>query len=289
MGRSKLAAPPDYASDEADAKSARATTRRGAGSPDEIFFTDDFSARNFGAGGVFLEASSPLVRRAAAQIPKTMKQHIITKSLLLSAVAALGLATSAFAGGDGDSAASSAAPAPATLGLLGQTYAGVSYSYLHLDASPVNASKYGFEYNQPLNPGFDTVFNYDWSQSGAIAGDRAHEQMVSAALRAFTASQTWGRPYLEAGIGYDWMKFAGTKDHSFVWIAGAGIEFQPTTELSVTPFVRYERANSYADPDLFNYGVKANYWLTRQWALTAEISRNDSQDMAYKFGVNVRF
>jgi hypothetical protein len=216
-----------------------------------------------------------------------MKQTIINKSFLLSAVAALGLATSAFAGGDGTAAP--AAVTPEAQGLLGQTYAGLSYSYLHLDSSPVNAAKYGFEYNQPLNPGFDAVFNYDWAQTGVVAGDRAHEQLLSAALRAFSSSQAWGRPYLEAGLGYDWMRFAGTKDHSFVWIAGAGVEFQPTAQLSVTPFVRYERANGYADPDQFNYGVKANYWFTRQWALTAELGRNDSQDMTYKFGANFRF
>jgi hypothetical protein len=221
-----------------------------------------------------------------------MKQKIILKSLLLSAVAALGLATSAFAGGDEPNSPAPAAPAAApaydSLGLLGQTYAGLSYSYLHLGASPVNANRYGFEYNQPLNPGFDVVFNYDWSQTGVVAGDRAHEQQLAAALRAFTAT-SWGKPYVEAGVGYDWLKFAGAKDHSFLWIAGAGIEFQATPELSFTPFVRYEQANGYADNHEADYGVKANYWITRQWSLNGEISRNDSQDMAYKLGVNFRF
>ncbi len=220
-----------------------------------------------------------------------MKQKTILKSLLLSAVAATGFATSAFAGGDEPNTpapAPAVAPVSGTAGLLGQTYAGLTYSYINLDASPVNAASYGFEYNQPFRPGFDAVFNYDWAQSGPFAGDRAHEQKLTAALRAFSV-QSWGRPYLEAGAGYDWLKFAGVKDHSFVWIAGAGIEFNPLTALTVTPFVRYERATGYDDADEFSYGVKANYWLNRRWALTGSLSRNDDQDMIYQLGINVRF
>ncbi len=220
-----------------------------------------------------------------------MNKKIILKSLLISAVAAAGLATSAFAGGDEPNppaAAPAAARSSGTPGLLGQTYAGLTYSYVDLRAAPVNADSYGFEYNQPLNPGFDAVFNYDWSQSGVVAGDRAHEQQLAATLRAFTA-QGWGRPYVEAGVGYDWLKFAGTKDSSFLWIAGAGVEFDVLPALTLAPFVRYEQANGYADNHDLNYGVKANYWLSRQVALTGAVSRNDSQDMTYRFGVNIRF
>ena len=216
-----------------------------------------------------------------------MKQNITTKSLLLVAAAAFGLAASARAGGE-----PAATPAPAIVasdGLLGQTYAGLSYSYHNLDSSPVNAASYGFEYNQPLNTGFDAVFNYDWAQSGVVAGSRAHEQNLTALLRAFSTTQSWGKPYIEAGIGYDWMKFSGVKDHSFEWIAGAGIEFQAAPAVTVTPFARYTRTNGYSDKNTFEYGVKANYWVTRQWAVTGSISRNDSQDMTYKIGASLRF
>jgi opacity protein-like surface antigen len=222
-----------------------------------------------------------------------MNKKSILKSLLISAVTAAGLATSAFAGGNEPNTpaaapAPTAAPSSGTPGLLGQTYAGLTYSYVHLNAAPVNADSYGFEYNQPLNPGFDAVFNYDWTQSGFLAGSRTREQQLAAALRAFTA-QGWGTPYIEAGAGYDWVKFAGVKDNSFVWIAGTGVEIQAVPALTITPFVRYEQANGHADNHELNYGVKANYWLSRQVALTGAVSRNDSQDMTYRFGVNIRF
>lgn len=218
-----------------------------------------------------------------------MKQNITLKSLLLVATAAFGLAASAQAGEGPMTEPAQPVSSATSLGLLGQTYAGLSYSYLNLDNSPVNAASYGFEYNRPLNPGFDATFTYDWAQSGPIAGDRAHEQTLTAALREFVTTQSWGKPYVEAGVGYDWLRFAGTKDHSFVWLVSAGVEFQPTPVLTITPFVRYTRTGGYSDEDTVNYGVKANYWVTRQWAVTAGIDRNDDQDMTYKIGVNVRF
>jgi hypothetical protein len=218
-----------------------------------------------------------------------MNQKITLKSLLLIAAATLGLAASVRA--DEAAVVAPVAPAPSAtaVGLLGQTYAGLSYSYVNLDRSPVNAASYGFEYNQPLNTGFDAVFNCGWTQSGPVAGDRAHEQSLTAALRAFSVSQSWGKPYLEAGFGYDGTKVAGGKDHSLEWIAAAGIEFQVAPSVTVTPFVRYTRTGGYSDKNTVDYGVKANYWFTRQWAVTGALSRNDNQDMSYRLGFNVRF
>jgi opacity protein-like surface antigen len=218
-----------------------------------------------------------------------MKPQNLLKKTILVAAASLGLAAAAPAAEEPTTAAATPSLASAPNGLLGQNYAGLSYAWLDLHDSPVNAASYGFEYNQALNPGFDAVFNYDWTQSGVVAGDRAHEQLLAAALRAFSTSQPWGRPYLEAGIGYDWARFAGVRDHSFVWTAAGGVEFQAAPELTVTPFVRYNRTNGYADKDTVTYGVKGNYWVTRQWAVTAQLDRNDSQDMGYKLGANFRF
>ena len=41
--------------------------------------------------------------------------------------------------------------------------------------------------------------------------------------------------------------------------------------------------------DTVTYGVKGNYWVTHQWAVTAQLDRNDNQDMGYKVGFNYRF
>ncbi len=222
-----------------------------------------------------------------------MNLKITLKSRLLLAALAFGLSASARAG-EGPTAATTTAEGPMapalSLGLLGQTYAGLTYSHINLDGAPVNADSYGLEYNWALNPGFDAVFNYDWAQSGLVAGERAREQTLTAALREFITTQRWGKPYVEAGIGYDWAKkFAGVKDRSFVWLVAAGVEFQAAPALTITPFVRYTRTDGYDDEDTVNYGVKANYWVTRQWAVTGGIDRSDDHDMTYKLGLNVSF
>jgi opacity protein-like surface antigen len=215
-----------------------------------------------------------------------MNQKTILKSLVLAAVAALGLGVSARA--DGTSASAPAA-ALSSLGLLGQTYAGVSYSYVHLDSSPVSADRYSFEYNQPLAAGLDAIFNYDRTQAGLLAGDRGYTQAVDASLRAFSTAYTWGKPYIEAGIGAERAKFLGVKDDSLAWIAGAGIEFHVAQDVTVTPFIRYTRTNGFADRNTADVGVKANYWLTKQLAVTGALSRDDAKNVSYKLGINVRF
>jgi len=221
--------------------------------------------------------------RVDPNIRTNMKLKNKITSIILAA-AALGLTVSAHAADPAP-----AAPAADPLGLLGQTYAGLSYSFINLHNAPVNADSYGFEYNQPLNTGFDAVFNYDWTQSGVVAGDRAREQALSAALRAFSLSYSWGKPYVDAGLGYDWTRFAGVKDHSFAWIGEAGVEFQVAPAVSVTPYVRYSLTKGFDEQDNVNYGVKANYWVTKQLAVTAGLDRNNDHDMTYKLGLNVRF
>ena len=214
-----------------------------------------------------------------------MKQKIILHSLVFAA-AAFGLTLSARA-----ETTAEAAPAvsPTSLGLLGQAYAGLTYSYVHPGSSPVSSNRYSFEYNQPLAAGFDALFGYDRTQAGLLAGDRGYAQSLDAVLRAFRSGDNRIKPYVEAGIGFDRTKFAGVRDDSFAWIAGAGVEFQVTPEVTVTPFLRYTRTNGFADRNTAELGVKANYWVTKQLALTAGLGRDDAQNTSYKLGINVRF
>jgi len=208
--------------------------------------------------------------------------------LLLAAALTLGLAGAAMAD---DSRPAAAAPAPGSTGLLGETYAGLTYSYVNLHTSPVNADNVSFEYNEPLTAGFDSVFTYDWTQAGLSLGDRANQQTLSAALRAFGTGHAWGKPFIEAGLGYTWTRVAHVHDNSVYLEGTIGTELQVAPAITVTPFVRYADA-----PDLagngngtWSYGVKANWWVERQWSITAGISHDDNQDTRYTIGTNFRF
>mgnify|MGYP001548052333 CR=1 FL=1 len=210
-----------------------------------------------------------------------MKQTIIIKSLLIAGATLLGFAAT--------SRAQDPVPATGRMGLLGQTYAGLDYSYVDYHNSPTNADSFGFEYNQALSAGLDGLLTYDWTQTGLVLGDRARQQTIGGALRAFSTSYTWGKPYVEAGGGWTWVKYAGAHDNSFTWEVAVGSEFQVAPKITVTPYVRYEDAPDISDSDTWNFGVKANYWVNTQWAVTAGINYDDSHDTAFTVGTNFRF
>lgn len=216
-----------------------------------------------------------------------MNQKILLKKLLISAAAAFSLATFARADVPLDTPPP-AATTPAGQGLLGQKYASLNYRYIDLDA-PTHADNFSFGFNQPLNVGLDAVFSYDWTQTGLLAGDRLNQQSVTAGLRAFSNAFAWGKPYVEAGGGYAWQRGYGTSDNSFVWSVAVGAELQLAPAVTVTPFVRYADAPDLAGSGAFNFGVKANYWVDSQWAVTAGVERDDDQNTSFTVGTNFRF
>ena len=216
-----------------------------------------------------------------------MKQNHILKNLVISAAAAFSLAVFARADVPLDQEPLEATT-PVGQGLLGQQYASLTYSYIDLDA-PVHADNFSFGFNQPLNTGLDAVFSYDWTQTGLLAGDRLNQQSVTAGLRAFSNAFAWGKPYVEAGGGYAWQRGYGTSDNSFVWSVAVGAELQLAPAVTVTPFVRYADAPDLAGSGVFNFGVKANYWVDSQWAVMAGVERDDDQNTSFTIGTNFRF
>lgn len=217
-----------------------------------------------------------------------MKQYPILKTLLLTAVASLGLAVCAQADIPLDSPYPEATT-PTGQGLLGQTYASLTYSYVDLDSSPTHADNFAFGYNQPLKANLDAVFNYDWAQTHLVGGSRVDVQDVTAGLRAFYTDVSWGKPYVEADVGYAWLRGPGGHDNSVLWAVAVGAELQLAPALTVTPYVQYADAPSLAGSGTWNFGVKANYWVDSQWAVTVGLARDDDQNMAFTVGTNFRF
>jgi hypothetical protein len=207
----------------------------------------------------------------------------ILKSLVISAALSLGIAASAQSGDVAPSITNDGQ------GLLGQTYAGLTYSYTDLRGVSFHADTYGFNYNQALNSGLDGFLTYNYSQTGLVAGSRVKGQDVGAGLRAFSNSFAWGKPFIEAGAGYAWTKYAGVKDNSFYWEATTGVEFQVAAAFTVVPFVRYTDAPDLATDGAWDYGVRANYWVNSEWSVVAGVARDDDKNMTYTLGTNFRF
>ena len=169
-------------------------------------------------------------------------------------------------------------------GLLGQVYGTLTYSYINLDNTSTHLDSYDFEINQPLSFGLDGFIGYNYAHGSGLRSNT-----IDTGLRAFSTHYNWGKPYVEAGAGYTWVRASGAKDNSFVWEAAAGVEFQVAPRATVTPFVQYTDAPDLAGGSKTNFGAKANYWIDAQWSVTAGLARDDSYNTAFTVGTHFRF
>ena len=207
--------------------------------------------------------------------------------MLFVSALALGLGVAARA--DDARSADKVAPAAGSQGLLGQVYGTLTYDYIDLGGPATHADSYTLSSNQPLAFGLDGGLGYNFTQSGAGGGARVNQNTLSGALRAFSTSYNWGKPYAEAGVGYTSVRAAGAKDNSFVWEGAVGAEFQVAPRATVTPFIQYTDAPDLAGGNKWNFGAKANYWIDSQWSVTAGLARDNHQNTAFTVGTNFRF
>lgn len=213
------------------------------------------------------------------------------KSLILVAACAAGLTVPAFAS---DDPAAASAPAtttlsPVTHGVLGQNVANLGFSYVDIDDSKVDATAFNLTLNQALRTGVDTVFEYNYLRSENTGLGRITEQKVNFGGRAYTNYNGF-KPFVDGGIGWAWLKAPlGLSENSFLVFASVGAEFQATPELTITPSVRYWYATKKSVDDTWDFGVKANYWLSEKIALTGKVSMDDDQNIEYGIGFSYRY
>jgi opacity protein-like surface antigen len=225
-----------------------------------------------------------------------MKNVISTKkTLFLAAAVSLGLSASAFAGQDPGTATPSA-PATSAVndrsGQLGQSYVKLGYSYMDVRDSDVNANAFNFAINQNVREGVDTLLEYDYLRTENLGGlGHATEHDLRLGARGFVPlSGGIAKPYGEAGIGWAWTKVPTIgRDNSFTWFAGAGVELEAMSNLSFTPFVRYNYAVDFSPKHTLDYGVKGNYWFSERAGLELKVTRDNSRDMTYGAGFNIRY
>jgi hypothetical protein len=215
-----------------------------------------------------------------------MKNNPTLKSLLLAASVALSLGLTARAD---STPPPDVRPAAAEEGLLGQSFATLTYSYVNFDDTSVHGDDYTFTLNQPLSFGLDGYLSYDYAETGNIAGSSIRQNALGAGLKAFSAAHNWGKPYAQAGAGYAWTRYAGTKDNSFFWEAAVGAEFAVARATTITPYVKYVDIPDIANGDSWNFGAKANYWVDSAWAVTAGVEIDNDENTTFTIGTNFHF
>jgi hypothetical protein len=208
-------------------------------------------------------------------------QKINLKTLVLAAAASLGLVASV-------AAQSMPAAASAGGGLLGQNYVGTEFTYVHYDKGvPKLARDYGLSFNQSLTTGLDLGASYDYLRA-TEAGVSFRGNTASLDLTGYL-DQGWGKPFLAGSAGWTWVNNGSVKQHSYAYAFTTGVELPVGTSLSVAPFVSYSAAPKIAGVHDWNYGVKANYRVSKEWSTSFTISIDDEKDMSYAIGVNYHF
>lgn len=220
-----------------------------------------------------------------------MNYNTSFKSLLLAAACSLGLAAPGFASDDPTVVSSTPATTVGAIthGVLGHNLANFSLSYVDIDDSSVDATAFNLTLNQGLRTGVDTLFEYNYLRSENTGVGRISEQKLNFGGRAYTNYKGF-KPFVDGGIGWAWLKAPlGLSDNSFLVFGSVGAEFQVTPELTITPSIRYWYPTRNSVDDAWDFGVKANYWVSEKIALTAKISMDDDQSIEYGLGFNYRF
>jgi hypothetical protein len=181
-------------------------------------------------------------------------------------------------------------PDDVSAGLLGQTYTGGEFAYIHhVENDPRTQRRYGFVSYRPLGelgPQVDSAFRYDYIRSSA-AGLTHHEHDVSATLLRYWVQEN-AKPFVHADLGWAWQKFGGSSDSSFLYRVGAGVELGLKPRLAATPFLNYRETRSF-DQRAWNFGLKVAYRMQQQWSSSLTVQVDDSSNVEYTVGLQRRF
>ncbi|HTZ20422.1 MAG TPA: hypothetical protein VMC06_06030 [Opitutaceae bacterium] len=203
------------------------------------------------------------------------------KNLILVTAASLGLVASA-------SAQSMPATASLSGSLLGQNYVGTEFTYVHYDKGlPKLARDYGLTFNQALTTGLDLGVSYDYLRA-TQAGVSYQGNTASLNLTGYL-DQGWGKPFLMGSGGWTWVNNGSVKQHSYAYAFTTGVEFPVGPSVAVAPFVNYAEAPRIAGAHDWNYGVKTNYRISKEWSTNFTVSIDNEKDMSYGIGVNYHF
>jgi len=77
--------------------------------------------------------------------------------------------------------------------------------------------------------------------------------------------QGWGKPFLMASGGWTWVNNGSVKQHSYAYAFTTGVELPVGSSVAVAPFVSYSAAPKIAGVHGWDYGVKTNYRISKEW------------------------
>ncbi len=196
----------------------------------------------------------------------------------------------------------SPAVAEAAFGLVGDNYTELDFGYQKQREEPDILRDYGLIINKSLLRegmwGTDGNLSYDYL-AGYAGGLQDRRDEAQAGLTEYVL-EGWGKPFVTADGGYAWERAGNVSKRSFAYTLTGGVEFSVLQNFALTPFAEYQAEPSLTNGDLplahmpdhlWTYGVKATYWLSREWSasLTGDFDQYNRNDLGYKVGVTCHF
>lgn len=228
-----------------------------------------------------------------------MKQKKYMKLLLACTVALLATASAVHAQSPIINT-QPATPNDPVFGQLGSNYAEADVGYLHhTDGPPGIAHDYDLTLNQNVYQqgitGLDAQLGYSYldANNNSFA---AHRQVFDLGAVGYL-SQSWGKPFLAADVGWADQRAAGVSTHSYTYDLGAGVEFQLLRQLVISPELTYDATPKLTTPGYalglsnyeWNYGAKATYRITKQVSATLGVFADQNRDMTYRVGLGFHY
>lgn len=156
-------------------------------------------------------------------------------------------------------------------GLLGQSYSEARFGVSDIKHFSKDQYSLGIGANVPVTPYLDLGAGYDY---GWIRG-LGHFNSVAGTATAYT---TWNgvKPFVGAGVGYQWVRASGFRDNQSLWGLSTGVEI-PAGALVVTPRIVYadDFRGTNRSSQQTSYEVEANYWVSRTLAVFGSVGYSD--------------
>jgi hypothetical protein len=174
------------------------------------------------------------------------------------------------------------------VGVLGQSYAEAHFGTSDIKHYSKDQYDLGAAVNHPVTPYLDLTGGYDY---GWVSGT-GHFNGVSAGATAYK-SYKGVKPFVGAGLGYQWTRWGNGKDDLFVWGLTAGVEI-PVDVVTITPRIVF--SDDFRRParssQQTSYEVEANYWVSKTLAIFASVGYSDvnhTSNDSWDYDVGARF
>lgn len=162
---------------------------------------------------------------------------------------------------------------------LGQNYLALSGDYATGGGLDSWGGGIGLNYNLHQTPDYGIDLNGGFGfATDDTSGVTIQQQAIDAGLTAYLETDISLRPFITGLLAYNWSRISvpdfRTRESSWVWAVGAGLEWNFADGWSVTPSILYADFPDYSS-DQTSFSIALDWWATESIGLGASYSYVD--------------